>query len=212
MTDFQNDPLTPPEIHVEPPYPGAIQDELAWHLVKYLPEDARLETEVAFELPQSGHFGPAFFTVDLVVTLATGTRIGFDVSGSHRNLRDHDRLLRRDATLLDSGSVQTLYRLRGSDLLHRIEDVLWLASEWDPAAFSARGAINLRTLALPETKAAKPRPEQPSVLVSYPLDGEPFDAPERNLWHVANGKLPHILVRRLSVENAAVWKPYASTR
>lgn len=204
------DPLPPSEVHVEPPYPGAIQDELAWHLVKYIPEDVRLSTEVAFEIAPSVFRHPAFYTVDLVLSLPTGSRIGFEVSGTHRNLRDHDRLLRRDAALLDSGSVQTIYRLRGSDLLHRIEDVLWLASEWDPAAFSQRGAINLRTLALPETKAAKPRPEQPSVLVAYPLDGDETQEPTAStLWNVANGKLPNILVRRLSVEYPAVWKPYA---
>ena len=53
--------------HYEPPYPGAVQDELAWHLVKYLRADAVLRSEVEVEVPPGAGHGPAFFTLDLVV-------------------------------------------------------------------------------------------------------------------------------------------------
>ena len=199
--------------HYEPPYPGAIQDELAWHLIKYLRDDARLRSEVEVEVPPGPGHGPAYFTLDLVVEVPVGDgatrRVAFETA-SGRTLRDHERRLRRDATLLAHGAVDTIYRLRGSDLLHRLDDVLFLASQWDGDLFSERGRINLKTLASPEARALTVRPEQPSVLVPYTLDPEAADAsPERHLWHVANGQAPHILVRRLDRRFESVWGPYA---
>ena len=207
--------------HYEPPYPGAVQDELAWHLVKVLREDARLRSEVEVEIPASHDWprsgtGPAFFTLDLVVDVPVGDgqvrRVAFEAAGG-RGLRDHDRRLRRDATLLAHGAVDTIYRLRGSDLLGHMDDVLYLASQWDADVFSDRGRINLGTLASPEARQVTVRPEQPSVLVPYALP--PPDAlaeaasAERHLWHVANGQAPHVLVRRLDRRFESVWGAYA---
>lgn len=204
--------------HYEPPYPGAVQDELAWHLVKYLREDAVLRSEVEVEVPPGPGHGPAFFTLDLVVEVPvaggaedpTATRrVAFETDAG-RTLRDHERRLRRDATLLAHGAVDTVYRLRGSDLLGHTDDVLYLASQWDADVFSERGRINLKTLASPEARALSVRPEQPSVLVPYALDmGGADKAPERHLWHVANGQAPHVLVRRLDRRFESVWGPYA---
>ena len=213
----------------EPPYPGAVQDELAWHLVKVLREDARLRSEVEVEVPASADWprsgtGPAFFTLDLVVEVPCPTdeapgqvrRVAFEAAGG-RGLRDHDRRLRRDATLLAHGAVDTVYRLRGSDLLGHMDDVLYLAAQWDPDVFSDRGRTNLTTLASPEARQVTVRPEQPSVLVPYALDTAADDAvaqapsAERHLWHVANGQAPHVLVRRLDRRIESVWAPYADS-
>lgn len=207
--------------HYEPPYPGAVQDELAWHLVKYLREDAHLRSEVEVEIPASGGWpdagtGPAFFTLDLVVEVPVDTgdgapavrRVAFEAA-SGRTLRDHDRRLRRDATLLAHGAVDTIYRLRGSDLLGHMDDVLYLASQWDRDVFSERGRMNLATLASAEARQITVRPEQPSVLVPYSLSADGADSPERHLWHVANGQAPHVLVRRLDRRFESVWGPYA---
>ena len=224
--------LAGPEIHVtagdgrEPPYPGAVQDELTWHLAKYLREDAVVRAEVPVEIGPSparaagpAH-GAAYFTLDLAVDVPVAEgltrRVVFEAGSASRpagvaSLRDHDRLLRRDATVLAVGAADTLYRLRGSDLLHHMDDVLFLASQWDPDMFSERGRINLRTLASPEVKAVSVRPEQQSVFVPYALDPEAAtDAPERHLWHVANGQTPHVLVRRLDRRLPAVWAAYAA--
>ena len=208
--------------HYEPPYPGAVQDELAWHLVKVLREEARLRSEVEVEVPASHDWpeagtGPAFFTLDLVVEVPVGDaggevrRVAFEAAGgtSGRALRDHDRRLRRDATLLAHGAVDTIYRLRGSDLLGHMDDVLYLASRWDADLFSERGRVNLATLASAEARAVGVRPEQPSVLVPYALSDEDGASAERHLWHVANGQAPHVLVRRLDRRFESVWGPYA---
>lgn len=224
VTPLGHAPLTPSDWaeaalvgpYHEPPYPGAVQDELAWHLVKHLREDARLRSEVEVEVPPGPGHGPAFFTIDFVVEVPVGDavrRVAFETSGG-RALRDHERRLRRDATLLAHGAVDTVYRLRGSDLLHHMDDVLYLASQWERSGdgdlFSARGRVNLATLASPEARALTVRPEQPSVLVPYALDADAADeAPERHLWHVANGQAPHVLVRRLDRRFESVWGPYA---
>ncbi len=204
----------------EPPYAGALQDEFAWHLVKYLREDLRLQSEVPIERPG------AFFALDFLieVPLADGTtrKVAFECGGT-KTLRDSQRLLRRDATVLASGAADAVYRLRGSDLLYHMEDVLFLVSQWEgegarghASPFSERGRINLRTLASPHARALRLRPEQASVLVTYPLeeveaggDGEAPDAPERLLWHAANGLNPFVLLRRLDRRFADVWAPYA---
>ena len=203
--------------HYEPPYAGAVQDELAWHLVKHLREDARLRSEVEVEVPASAGWpesgtGPAFFTMDVVVEVPCGDgvrRVAFEAAGG-RSLRDHERRLRRDATLLAQGAVDTVYRLRGSDLLGHMDDVLYLASQWDADLFSERGRINLATLATREARAVEVRPEQPSVLVPYAFDGASSDdEADRHLWHVANGQAPHVLVRRLDRRVESVWGAYA---
>ena len=204
-TDWAQSVLAGP--FVEPPYSGALQDEFAWHLVKYLPEAARLRSD--FEMEVNTPTGPALYVADFVVELPAADgetrRVAFDFSDG-RSLRDHDLRLRRDATLLGAGALSTIYRLRGSDLMAQMEDVLFLASRWDADLFSDRGRLNLRTLASPEARALTIRPEQPSVLVPYgPSDGEP----ERQLWHVANGRVPHVFLRRLDARFPDVWRPYA---
>jgi hypothetical protein len=174
----------------EPPYEGALQDEFAWHLVKYLPEDARLSHEVELEVPG------AFYTADFVLE-AGGRRVAFECS-SAQNMRDHQRRLLRDASLASSGAVDVVYRLRGSDLLHHMDDVLYLIAQWDPALFSERGRINLETLATREARSLRLRPEQVSALLVYEIDpGTEEYFSERHLWHSANGTSPFILLRRL---------------
>lgn len=212
----QTAPFTPRELaesllsgpSYDPPYEGALQDEFAWHLVKYLREDAVLRSEVEVAIPG------ALFAVDFVVEAPGGAggavrRVAFECGGS-RGLRDHQRQARRDAALVGSGAVDVLYRLRGSDLLHHMEDVLFLVSEWEAAEgaaspFSERGRINLRTLASPAARLQRLRPEQPSLVVAYPLDEGA--APDRALWHAANGTTPFVLLRRFDRRHPDVWGP-----
>ena len=200
--------LAGPAVEPPPPYAGAVHDEFAWHAAKYLADGAVLRSEVAVE--PGDRLPGALFRFDFVIEAPAAAgeaprRIAVEVGGA-RSLRDHQRQLRRDATALAAGSADVVYRLRGTDLLDHMDDVLYLMSGWDPGAFSERGRINLRTLASTGARALSLRPEQPSALVPYALD----DAdPTRALWHVANGEAPHILVRRLDARHADVWAPYA---
>jgi hypothetical protein len=203
----------------EPPYDGAVQDEFAWHIVKYLREDAVLRSEVSLETPA------AFFTVDFVAEVPgpiRPRRIAIECGGE-RNLRDHQRRLRRDATLIASNRpdgqpvVDALYRLRGSDLLDHMEDCLYLVAQWErsapagspptPDLFSERGRINLETLATREAKNLRLRPEQAAAMVTYEIDPEQEEYfSERHLWHTANGTNPFILLRRFDRRFSEAWE------
>lgn len=209
----------------EPPYDGAVQDEFAWHIVKYLREDAVLKSEV--ELETGGIAGPAFFAVDFVVEVegvgadaGRTRRVAFECGGG-RSLRDHQRRLRRDASLVASDGadgrplVDALYRLRGSDLLDHMDDCLYLVNQWETAApgtpdlFSERGRINLHTLATREAKNLRLRPEQAAALVTYEIDPEEEEYfSERHLWHAANGTNPFILLRRFDRRFSEAWEPH----
>ncbi|MEM1055697.1 MAG: hypothetical protein AAGI52_09220 [Bacteroidota bacterium] len=211
--------LAGPAVEPPPPYAGAVHDEFAWHVVKYLADGAGgspcavLRSEHGIE--PGDRLPGALFTFDFVVEVPTTDetgavtgmrRVAFEIGGA-RGLREHQRQLRRDATALACGAVDAVYRLRGSDLLDHMEDVLYLVSQWDPEVFSRRGLLNLRTLAGLEVRSLSIRPEQPSALVPYALS----DAdPSRALWHVANGEAPHVLVRRLDARFPDVWAPYAA--
>jgi hypothetical protein len=189
----------------EPPYDGAVQDEFAWHLQKYLVPEVRLDAEAAIETERG------LFTADFLVTVPTPEgerRVAFEC-GASRTLRDHHRRLSRDAALLDSGGADAVVRLRGSDLLDHMEDCLYLAAQWEPALFSERGRINLTTLATAEAKTLRVRAEQPAVLLTYAIDPESeayFS--ERHLWHRANGLNPFILVRHLDAAFPEPWAPF----
>lgn len=201
----------------EPPYDGAVQDEFAWHIVKYLREDAVLQSEV--ELVTAG----ALFAVDFVVEVTEGgrtRRVGFECGGG-RSLRDHQRRLRRDASLIASVGadgrpcLDALYRLRGSDLLDHMDDCLYLIDQWETSApetvdlFSGRGRINLHTLATREAKNLRLRPEQAAALVTYEIDPEQEEYfSERHLWHAANGTNPFILLRRFDRRFKEAWEPH----
>ena len=188
-----------------PPYAGAVQDEFAWHLQKYLVPEARLEAEAAIETPRG------LFTADFLVTVPTPDgerRVAFEC-GASRTLRDHHRRLGRDAALLDSEGADAVVRLRGSDLLDHMEDCLYLAAQWEPALFSERGRINLTTLATAEAKTLRVREEQPAVLLTYAIDpdSEAYFS-ERHLWHRANGMNPFVLVRHLDARFPEPWATF----
>lgn len=192
----------------EPPYRGALEDELAWHLVKVLPETARLRSEVEHEFEDAR--GRSLLTSSLCVRVPTSLRLVAFELGQARGTVDHCMLLRRDARLLASGSVHSVIRLRGSDLMDQMHDALYLASVWDPGLFSERGRLNLRTLASPQARDMGDalRPESPSALVCYGDD--PAGPSTARLHAVAEGRMPHLLVRRLSTDFPDVWRAYAS--
>lgn len=205
----------------EPPYGSAVQDAFAWHAPKYLDERVQITDDATLEA--ASWPGRAVFTVDFLLTLETERgvrRVAVECGGTH-TLRDHQRRLRRDAALVASGTVDALYRLRGSDLLDHMDDCLFLVAAWERAAgagrhvpdlFSERGRINLTTLATPEVKNHLLRPEQAAALVTYVIDPEDEGYfSERHLWHAANGTNPFILLRRFDARFPEAWQAHAET-
>lgn len=66
--------------------------------------------------------------------------------------------------------LDVLYRLRPTDIIHRLADVLYLVAQWEPALFSDRGRTNLERLASPEARAATVRATDRDVMLTYSDD------------------------------------------
>jgi hypothetical protein len=156
----------------DPPYETPLEDELAWHLVKYLKRQTALHSQVQVTTPG------AVFWADFVLVYQ-GQRIAVECGalnpaedGATVDEED-DRL--RAAMLIGSGAFDVLYCVRGADLFHHMEDVLFLLSKWHPGLFTDRAHLNLERLASSTVKAALPAPTGPVVEVMYPGSAEEHD-------------------------------------
>lgn len=192
-----------PSLFYDPPYERPLEDEFAWQLVKYLEPITGLQYQVKVATPCANVW------VDFVVEHGA-RRIGFEIGTLEEPSDDalpgagEARERYRDALVLGSGALDVLYRFRGADLFYRPADALYLASLWDPVLFTERGCINLHTLASHEARAARVRPHDTRVQVTYNdlpaegvVDGEAFSWPE---------DVPSdLVVRRLSRAHPAAW-------
>jgi len=122
----------------QPPYDSPIEDTFAWNLSKYMNSDLRLDKQVELSTPWG------IFILDFVVECKSD-RIAFECDG--KDFHDVGRDEWRDAMILGGAHVDTIYRLRGTDLIHHIEDCLFVISRLEPQIFSERGRVNLETLA-----------------------------------------------------------------
>ncbi len=146
----------------DPPYETPLEDELAWHLVKYLHRGCRLHSQVRVSTPCG------IFWVDFVIE-CRGRRIALEC-GPLDEAPDLQQERYRDALIVGSTAFDVLYRLSGKRLFHHMEDLLYLLARWHPQVFTERALINLNRLASPEARAFDP-PSRPSVLYLH-YDGE----------------------------------------
>lgn len=199
-------PLIEPSLFYDPPYERPLEDEFAWHLIKYLQPITGLRYQVRVETPCTNAW------VDFVVEHGA-RRIGFeigslDADGSADAALDDDQQRYRDALVIGSGALDVLYRFRAADLLYRPHDALHLAAMWDAALFSERGRINLHTLASPEARPCQPRPHQTIAQVTYEAPAreagsEDEAAAEPGAW--PQEVPPMLVVKRLSRANPGAW-------
>lgn len=157
-----SDGVTPATFHYDPPYERPLEDELIWHLAKYLADLISLDYQHRIRTPAGVHF------LDFVLTCANRLRVGLEINPPEE---DDDRLTcahaRSDALTISSGAVDVLYRFRAYDLLCRPHDALMLMSRWSPSLFHARGRSNLVTLSSEEARRVMPQPHQTEVVVCY---------------------------------------------
>ncbi|MEM1128010.1 MAG: hypothetical protein AAGI71_15285 [Bacteroidota bacterium] len=193
--------LLDPAAGYAPPYERPLEDEFAWHLVKYLAPLAQ------FEYQASVHAEGLPVWVDFVLTAADGRRIGFELGelGEGRDFAAHTT---RDALLMETPSLDVLYRFRGTDLLHRLHDVLYLVSVWDPTLFSERGRINLHTLASRSARACRPTAATTLARIAA-ADGGVVAEPDADYDTdpAPEALAPDVLVKRLHRHHAAPWSP-----
>ena len=141
-TRRHNTPLVQP--FYEPPYDSPLEDEFARTLVKY----AGLMSSFDKQVPIDTICGR--FILDFVACVNNQV-IAFECDG--KDFHDAYRDEWRDAMILGSGRVTTIYRFRGSDLYYHLEDCLYAVSRFDPGLFSERGLINLTKLASHEVRS-----------------------------------------------------------
>ncbi|ARA94127.1 hypothetical protein AWN76_013840 [Rhodothermaceae bacterium RA] len=167
-----------PSLFYDPPYERPLEDTFIWHLIKYLnPVDA-----VLYQARAVTPCAPCW--VDFVVE-QNGRRIAFEIGDLEAGADERQEAL-RDALVVGSGAVDTLYRLRGADVLEHPHEVLHLIARWEPGLFSHRGHVNLRTLAAPAVRDADP-------------------GPDADVVHVVLDDEADVLVRRYSRTAPATW-------
>lgn len=149
--------LSEASLFYDPPYATPLDDALAWHLVKYLAPSHGLR----YRVDVLGDGTAPDHGVDFVVEHGD-RRTGLLVEGP-----DDDRLDGVAARVLATGHVDVLYRVRTSDVLYRLHDLLLLMSRWDPSLFAERGRTNLGTLASPDAQSVHPRRGTPDATVHY---------------------------------------------
>jgi hypothetical protein len=123
----------------DPPYDSPLEDSFAWALTKYLRPGTNLEKQVEVRTICG------VFYLDFVATTTTGRRVAYECDGGEFHEAQRDEW--RDAMILGANAVDTIIRLRGSDLTYHLEDVLWLLANWDPDVFSTRSQHILFRLA-----------------------------------------------------------------
>jgi hypothetical protein len=189
-------PLLEPTLFYNPPYERQLEDEFAWHLVKYLNPSTALSYQYEAETPCGK------FWIDFVVE-AGPFRIGFEL-GDMEGQPDEEQEGMRDAAIIGCGAVDVLYRLRAADVAYHLNDALAVIARWQPELFSARGHINLNTLASPELAACAPRPADTEVNVMYGIATDEYDG-EAFTWPGDEQAPPSLVVRRLALGYPAGW-------
>lgn len=121
----------------DPPYDSPIEDIFAENLVKYLSENVRLDRQVEV----STEFGD--FVLDFVCTAADRS-VAFECDG--RDYHDAERDEWRDAFIMATRTVSSIWRISGKNIFWQLERSLYLVSRDEPSLFGERGRINLRIL------------------------------------------------------------------
>ena len=141
----------------------------AYHINKYLRDDAELEPNVVFSTCCGN------FSVNFVVFVRHKPITGFQFTNK-RFLMDSDEEW-RDAMILGDRHLENIYSIPEIGIKRNIDDVLYAISQWNPNIFSARGLINLQNLASTPARKAKIAPNEPFIWIYYSPD------PERDsLW------------------------------
>jgi len=144
--------------YYNPPYDSPIEDDFAYNIVKYLEPKSKLIPQ--FEVKTIC----GTFRIDFVIQGPAGL-IGFECDG--KDFHDQSRDEWRDAMILGTKAVESIYRLRGSDIYYRLEDILYIVSLWNPELFSASGIINLETLASDEARKARVEVSRSIAMINY---------------------------------------------
>jgi hypothetical protein len=105
-----------------PPYDSPIEDVFAYHVVKYLASDTKMQPQHPISTPAGN------FILDFTLERG-GLPIGIECDG--RPYHDAYRDEWRDALILGTGRVAAVYRFSGRILSYHINDCLTLMARWE---------------------------------------------------------------------------------
>lgn len=128
----------------DPPYDSPIEEAFAWDLVKHLTREVEFTKQVECKTPAGD------FRLDFTASL-NGRTIGIECDGKeyHGTVRD----VWRDAAILAACEVEAIYRFRGQDIWHRINDCMFLTCRFEPLLFRPGKFSGLRVPASDECRA-----------------------------------------------------------
>src|SRR5688572_5827088 len=106
------------------PFDSPLEADFAWHVAKYVSNEVHLDRQVAVETICGR------FVLDFVATNPAGARVAFECDGKEFHHAGRDEW--RDAMILGADGVDSILRLRGSDLTYHINDVLYITAVWHP--------------------------------------------------------------------------------
>ncbi len=153
----------------DPPYESPIEEMFAWSLGKYIKPDTSLFKQVEV----STICGK--FRLDFVAATSSGYKVAYECDGAdfHDEVRDEWR----DAMILGAGHVDAIVRLRGKDIFHRVNDLLYVTSCWDPQIYSERGSTNLRRLASSNALDFDPSDDANIGMITYREESKGVSSP-----------------------------------
>jgi very-short-patch-repair endonuclease len=146
-------------IFYNPPYDSPIEDSFAKFALKYFNQELKMDSQVVVKTICGK------FRLDFVVTDAKGRKTVIECDGKefHEGSRDEWR----DAMILGSTDIDEIYRIRGSEINFRIEDVFYILSMWSPWLFDKRQAYNMRCIATQELTQRSLSPTDTIFSVNY---------------------------------------------
>lgn len=115
-----------------------IEKEFYRVISKYLHDEVALQNQFPVKTTRGN------FLIDFVVTVGS-LKIGFECDG--KAYHDAEKDEQRDDAILSSGAVHSIVRCRGTDIVFRMDDVLFAIADWYPNIFSERGSGNVVQLA-----------------------------------------------------------------
>jgi hypothetical protein len=127
-------------------FESPLEDAFARAIYKYLPETSDLSTQVEVATICGT------FRLDFLVTTNGGRKLAYECDGAQ--FHDQSRDEWRDAMIIGAGAVDSTVRIRGADIVYRLDDVLWILGQWEPTLFSDRGRVNVDCLASEDAKVA----------------------------------------------------------
>lgn len=142
----------------EPQRDSVIEQSIDWSLSKYLAADVSLHRQ--FEVRTIS----CSFFLDFCLEVGD-KRIGIECDG--KDYHDQVRDIVRDTLILGTDEIDTIFRIKGKDIVFHQDDCLYAISRYRPDLFTPRARINLERLAHPTTVSTSIDTRKPFINIQH---------------------------------------------